>query len=282
MSTDTGLVLADDLAQVADQEQVLEVGRHGGQVLQRLDGLLAALDVAGAQRGGQDLLQQRRLTIGAGAERAQVAPADAVARQLGDGADDLALGLVVVLGPGAVLALDDAVVLELGDQARLGTRVLDDVVERVQRAAAGDRHAGPSPRARRIGDRLGRRRGDGRLAAVQAPGRQLLADHAQRQELVALHAQDRAQARDVGLRVQPVAARRAPGLQQLLVLQVADLGDRDVRELLPERLAHGADGHRLGWAFLGRCGAVLFHGGHQRERNVSLYLPTWSSSPSAR
>ena len=47
---------------------------------------------------------------------AQVAPADAVTGQLGDRADDLALGLVVVAGPGAVLALDDAVLLELGDQ----------------------------------------------------------------------------------------------------------------------------------------------------------------------
>src|SRR4051794_19885542 len=176
-------VLADDLAEVADEQQVLEVRRHGGQVLQRLDGLLAPLDVARAQRRGQDLLQQRRLAVGARAERPQVAPADAVARQLGDGADDLALGLVVVLDAGAVLALDDAVLLELGDQPRLGTRVLDDVVERVQRPAAGDRHARPAPRARRVGDRLGRRLGHRRLAAVQPPGGQLLADDPQRQEL---------------------------------------------------------------------------------------------------
>ena len=69
----------------------------GGEVLQRLDRLLAALGVARAQRRGEDLLQQRGLAVGRGAEDAQVAPADAVAGELGDRADDLALGLVVVL-----------------------------------------------------------------------------------------------------------------------------------------------------------------------------------------
>src|SRR4051812_805908 len=127
----------DDLAQVADEEQVLEVRGHGGQVLERLDGLLAALGVARAQGRGEDLLQQRGLAGGAGAEGAQVATADAVAGQLGHGADDLALGLVVVLRPGADLALDDAVLLELGNQPRLRARLLDDVLQRVQRPAGG-------------------------------------------------------------------------------------------------------------------------------------------------
>src|SRR6059058_1934135 len=93
----TAMPLADDLAQVADQQQVLEVRRDGREVLERLDGLLAALDVARAQRRGQDLLQQRGLAVRARAERAQVAPAHAVAGELGDRPDDLALGLVVVL-----------------------------------------------------------------------------------------------------------------------------------------------------------------------------------------
>ena len=62
--------------------------RDGGEVLERLDGLLSALRVARAQRRGEDLLQQRRLAVGGGAERAQVAPADAVAGQLGDGAQN--------------------------------------------------------------------------------------------------------------------------------------------------------------------------------------------------
>src|SRR3954465_9728751 len=90
------------------------------------------------------------------------------------------------------------------------------------------RHARPppAPPLARLG--LGdRHRGLG----VQPPGRELLADHAQRQGLVARRAQEGPRARDVGRRLQPVAARRAPGLEQLLVLEVADLGDRDVGEL---------------------------------------------------
>src|SRR4051795_11499398 len=229
----------DDLAQVADEQQVLEVRRHGGQVLQRLDGLLAALGIARAQRRGEDLLEQGRLAVGAGAEDAQVAPADAVAGELGDGADDLALGLVEVRGSGARLALDDAVLLQLLDQRRLGAGVLEDVLERVQRAAAADRHAGAAPRAP-----LGRGLRD--LAVLLGPATgQLLADDAQRQELVALEAQDRAQALDVGRRVEAVAAGGAARRQQLLVLEVADLRDGDVGELLLQRLADGPDRHRL-------------------------------------
>ena len=68
----------------------------GGEVLERLDGLLAALRIARPQGGREDLLQQRRLALGGRLEHAQVAPRHAVARQLGDRADDLALGLVVV------------------------------------------------------------------------------------------------------------------------------------------------------------------------------------------
>jgi hypothetical protein len=72
-----------------------------------------------------------------------------------------------------------------------------------------------------------------RRPLVLGPARgELLADDPQRQELVALQAQDGAQARDVGLRVQPVAAGGPARRQQLLILQIADLGDRDVRELL--------------------------------------------------
>src|SRR6185312_2513834 len=106
---------------------------------------------ARAQCRSQDLLQQGRLAVRARAEGAQVAPAHAVAGQLGDGTHDLALGLVVVLGPRADLALDDAVLLELGDQPRLGARLLDDVLQRVERAAGrrGDRGVALAPRGAR-------------------------------------------------------------------------------------------------------------------------------------
>jgi hypothetical protein len=47
---------ADDLAQVPDEQQVLEVRRHGREVLERLDRLLPALGVARAERRSEDLL----------------------------------------------------------------------------------------------------------------------------------------------------------------------------------------------------------------------------------
>src|SRR5205807_6505979 len=96
----------------------------------------------------------------------------------------------------------------------------------------------------------------------------------------------------VGLRVQAVAALRAARRDQLLVLEVADLRDRDLGELLPERLAHRADRDRLLARPLARgldrllggrsalCGCL--RGGHQRPKKASLYLPIWSSSPSVR
>src|SRR3954447_5714645 len=130
------LLSTGDLAQVPDQQQMLEMRGDRGEVLERLDRLLAPLGIARAQGRREDLLEQRRLAVGRRAEDAQVAPADAVARELGDRADDLALGLVEVLRPRADLALDDAVLLELLDERGLGARLLEDVVERVQRASA--------------------------------------------------------------------------------------------------------------------------------------------------
>ena len=65
--------------QVAHEQQVLEVRGDGREVLERLDRLLAPLGIARAQRRGEDLLQQRGLALGRGAEHAQVAPGDAVA-----------------------------------------------------------------------------------------------------------------------------------------------------------------------------------------------------------
>src|SRR5687767_6642474 len=80
---------ASQLAQIADEQQVLEVRGDRGQVLQRLDRLLAPLGIARAQRRRQDLLEQRRLPVGRGAKHAQVAPAHPVALELGHGAHDL-------------------------------------------------------------------------------------------------------------------------------------------------------------------------------------------------
>ncbi len=161
-------------------------------------------------------------------------------------------GLVVVALALAQLALDDPELLELLDQARIGARLLDDVVERVHRALVAQRERQPAQRGSRpaVGRLDGTRRGGRGLRRLveRAPCRQLLTDHRERQELVALQPQDRPQARDVGGGVEPVAAGRAPRRQQLLVLQVADLRDRDVGELLLEPLADRADRQRLGLA----------------------------------
>ena len=238
--------------------------------------------VARAQGRLEDLLEQRRLAVRRGAEHAQVAPADAVAGELGHGADDLALGLVVPLRAVALLALDDAVVLELGHELAVGAGLLEHVLEAEGRPALLDPHRGHAPPAGALARRGGQ-------VGLGAPARELLADHPQGQELVALEAQDRAQPAQVLLRVEPVAAGRALGLQQLLVLEVADLRDRDVGELGLERLGHGPDRHGLaarGGRAIGGVGELdlwLEVWGHRhRVRKESLYLPIWSSSPSSR
>src|SRR5581483_2455091 len=58
--------------------------------------------------------------------------------------------------------------------------------------------------------------------------------------------------------------------EEPLALEVADLRDGDVRELGLQLVADGADRQPL----------PARRGDHQRARNVSRYLPIWSSSPS--
>jgi hypothetical protein len=71
----------------------------------------------------------------------------------------------------------------------------------------------------------------GTLAVGRAKRRrQLLANDAQREELVALQAQDHLQPVDVVVGKQAVPALRPPGGHQALILEVADLGDGDVGE----------------------------------------------------
>jgi hypothetical protein len=140
--------------------------------------------------------------------------------------------------------------------------VVDQLVERDARALSGLQARRPPKR--------------GGLAALLAGSRrELLADHPQRQELVALHAKNRPQALDVGLAVEPVATGRPPRREQLLVLEVADLRDRDVLELAAEDLRDRPDrqrlavrgravgGHVAGIALEG-CGRRRFHGHFSR------------------
>src|SRR6185503_6973283 len=70
---------------------------------------------------------------------------------------------------------------------------------------------------------------------------ELLPDHTERKELVPLQPENRLEAVDVVLREEPVAALRPPWRQEALVLEVADLRDRDVRELVLQSPADGAN-----------------------------------------
>ena len=69
----------------------------------------------------------------------------------------------------------------------------------------------------------------------------LLADDPERQKLVSLEPQDRLEPLEVVLAEEPVAALRPARSEQPLVLEVADLRDRDVREVVLEQLADGPD-----------------------------------------
>src|SRR4029077_9842395 len=89
---------------------------------------------------------------------------------------------------------------------------------------------------------------------------ELLPDHLQRQELVALQAEDRLEPVELLLPEEPVAAARPSRSHEPLALEVADLGDRDVRELGLEAVADSADREQA--AALG-CGCGC--GGHVRN-----------------
>src|SRR3954465_703574 len=74
---------------------------------------------------------------------------------------------------------------------------------------------------------------------------ELLTDDSERQELVALEPEDRAEPLDVGGGVEPVSTGGSARREQLLVLGGGDLRDRYVGELALELLHDGADRERL-------------------------------------
>ncbi len=111
-------------------------------------------------------------------------------------------------------------------------------------------------RAAASGDGGSRRRRPGRVGRAL----ELVADHPQRQEGVALQRQDAPQPLDVRLGEEAVAAARAMRLEQALILEVADLRDREIRELGAQQLADGADRESAG------RGRGLDAGCHQRSR----------------
>src|SRR4029077_846197 len=122
---------------------------------------------------GEDALQQLSLAIGGAAEDAQVAPADAVAREFGDRPDDLPLGLLEVARAAAHLPLDHPELDQLTYERRLRAGLLAHVLERVQgpRVTRADHRPAQRPP-------VGRRGGHVSLGAAR---RELLADYPQRQ-----------------------------------------------------------------------------------------------------
>src|SRR5581483_11297543 len=134
------------------------------------------------------------------------------ARERLAGLCDLGVGLRVDPLAAVDAGLEQAEVLELARAARLD----------------------PGPRAQRLQVEPFLGLAERRPAAatlLARTGRELFADHAQRQELVSLHPQDRLEPLDVVLAEEPVPALRPLRRQQPLILEVADLRNRDVRKL---------------------------------------------------
>ena len=118
------------------------------------------------------------------------------------------------------------------------------------------------------------------LPLLRARRVELVADHAERQELVALEPEDLLEALEVGGAEQAVAALGPPWREQALVLEVPDLRDRDVRELLAEAAHDLADPEQALALGLPRNGA------HRRavlaSTKLRRYFPICSSSPFSR
>src|SRR5437867_2451103 len=92
---------------------MLQMRDDRGQVFQRLDCFASALAVARPQRRGQDLLEQRGLSVCRCTEDAQIARCHAVPGELVDRADYLPIEVVVATTSALKFTLDDAVLLEL-------------------------------------------------------------------------------------------------------------------------------------------------------------------------
>src|ERR1041384_4349981 len=117
----------------------------------------------------------------------------------------------------------------------------------------------------------------------------MLADHPERQVVVALHPQDVAKTVDVLDGELPIAGGRALGLDQPLVLEEADLRDRHPGEVgaqdvedLPDVVPHPGRGGRVdfhaprhAWGAAARSGACSWP-----WKNTRRYLPICTSSVS--
>ena len=211
------------------------------------DGLAVA--VAGALGVGvplahlrqHDGLEERRLAVDEVAIERQVPRLEAVAEELSDGREHQEVLAVVVPGALRTVLADEAEGAELADALHLdprrGRHLLDGHLQadrRLARHLLDDGRRGP--RSGR-GDRRSVRERRALLFLLTQP----VADHLERQVLVALHAQDRLQAAHVVVVELPVPRGRALRIDESLGLQEPDLRDRDVGELGLDLDQHLAD-----------------------------------------
>ena len=204
--------LVDQPPQVLHEQQVLELRDDRGQALERLDRLAPAVLVAGAQRRAEDLLEQRGLAVGAGAEaRAGCGPprrSGSARRRARTISRSMSSKPALAAAPGG-----PAPGRTPRTRAPAARRrpLYSSTSSRScpTRWPAASARAGVARRSLRVPVCA--------LSSSARPVGELLADHAQRQELVALQPQDRAQPVDVrlasraGSRPGCAAARAASG-----------------------------------------------------------------------
>src|SRR5262245_22490370 len=183
-----------------------------------------------------------------------MAGVDAVPIELSADARDVRVRLgIALLGPRADATEQPVLVellRELGRDARAAAELVEvDLLDRIAKPAR------PPP-----------------LAVGGSGSGELVADHAQRQELVALEPQDRLEPFEVMVGEEAVAATRPLRADQAFVLEEADLRDRDVGELVAQPSDDLADPEE---AFALRAVGGRTH----RSKKVRRYLPICSSSP---
>src|SRR5438094_455952 len=223
--------LAGEFTDVPREEELGELVRRLRECLEVLDARAAPLRIPGAERRPDERLKEARLPVRGRPEGPQVAWSDPEARQGLARLRDVGVRLGVDPLPALDARLEQAELLELSRAGRFDTPPLAEALEIEAFFLLAER-GGPAP-----------------PPLLPRSRRELLANHAQREKLVALEAEDRLQPLEVVLAEQAVAALRALGRQQPLIPEVADLRDRDVRELRLQAPADGADRQQAlgGW-----------------------------------
>ena len=246
------------------KQQLAQLRGRLDDLLEPVDGLAAPLGARRTQSRKQHLLHQAHLTVDGTLEDAQVLGAQSRRGKLGGGSHDAGVDLAVPLDAAHLMRRHELVLLELFEQRGIRAGHAQDLfTHELPFSARGDQvgFAQPLPRYRRRA----------RWAALQ-----LATDDLERQVLVALQGQHAHETPEVLLREEAIAGLGAPRGDEMLLLQVAQLADGDVRELVAQPLDHRADGEQLLVADVEEQFRVLVHG----TMKVSLYLPTCSSSPS--